>query len=93
MRELLKRVCFFRLLLDNAGKIMYYEYAKVNSKREVRKMRITDKEFYTEKLDLSISEMKLAHDLYLSGRDGDAASAFASYFKNSLNADIIFNLV
>ncbi len=55
-------------------------------------MRITDREFFEEKIDLNIPELKSAHELFRGGELSGAYSAVAEYLKRIIRPDIIFNL-
>lgn len=55
-------------------------------------MRITDREFFLERLDLTIPEMKSAADAFSDGRTEDAERIFVEFFKGQLKDDIIFTL-
>ena len=51
-------------------------------------MRLSERDFFLTKLDLSIGEMQKAADLYESGDLDGARSTFADYMKKSLRPDL-----
>ena len=64
--------------------------AKVKGTKEIGKMRLSDREFYLERLDRSIPEINEAADLYSKGDEAGAMALFVRYFKDSLRDDLIF---
>lgn len=55
-------------------------------------MKLTDREFFLEQLDLTIPEMKSAADAFSNGCIEEAERIFVRYFKGQLRDDIIFKL-
>ena len=54
-------------------------------------MRLTDKDFFTDKLDLNIPELKAAAKLYEAGDETAALKAFIDYVRKTLKTDIILS--
>lgn len=54
-------------------------------------MRLTDKAFFSDKLDLTIPELRAAADLYEKGDCNEAFKAFTDYVKKTLRTDLILN--
>ncbi len=55
-------------------------------------MRLSERDFFLTKLDLSIKEMKDAADLYEAGDLEKARKTFADYMKSTLRPDLRFQL-
>ena len=54
-------------------------------------MKLSDKLFFSDKLDLTIPELKSAAELYERGEECAACKAFADYVKKTLRTDLILN--
>lgn len=54
-------------------------------------MKLSDKLFFSDKLDLTVSELKSAADMYECGKEDAACKAFADYVKKTLRTDLILN--
>ncbi len=54
-------------------------------------MKLTDKLFFSDKLDLTIPELKAARDYYESGDESAACKAFADYIKKTIRKDLILS--
>lgn len=54
-------------------------------------MRLSDKEFFEDKLDLSIPQLKRAAELFKSGDTSAACDEFANYLRGALNREVLFS--
>ena len=52
-------------------------------------MKLSDKLFFSDKLDLTVPELKMAADAYASGDEGRACKLFADYIKKTVKKDLI----
>ena len=55
-------------------------------------MKLSDKSFFSDKLDLTIPELKRAAELYESGDEPAACKAFSDFIKKTIRADILLSI-